>query len=113
MFVFVWKRISVDGALESFQNDMDTCKSNLNKSSSISRKSPFVYSKKNLIMESAFVRYLRTRLFSQNPLARKASLVRFMKTNSCLNIVRQHFPWRNLYILAKITVCTCLDLVAS
>ena len=49
-------------------------------------------------MESAFVRYLRTRLFSQNSLARKASLVRFVKTNSCLYIVRQYFPWRNLYI---------------
>ena len=50
---------------------MDTCKSNLNKSSSISRKSHFV----SFIMESAFVRYLLTRLFSQN---------------SCVNIVRQH-----------------------
>ena len=42
-------------------------------------------------MESVFVRYLRTRLFSQNSLARKASLVRFVKTNSCVNIVRLHF----------------------
>ena len=45
-------------------------------------------------MESVFVRYLRTRLifFSQNSLARKAPLVRFVKTNSCVNIVRQDFP---------------------
>ena len=43
-------------------------------------------------MESVFVRYLRTRLLSQNSLPRKASLVRFLKTNSCVNIVRQHFP---------------------
>ena len=31
-------------------------------------------------------------LFSQNSLARKAPLVRFVKTNSCVNIVRQDFP---------------------
>ena len=43
-------------------------------------------------MESAKVRYLRTRLFCQNSLARKASLVRYVKTNSCVNIVSQHFP---------------------
>ena len=49
-------------------------------------------------MESAFVQYLRTSLFSQNSLARKASLVRFVKTNSYVNIVRQYFPWRNLYL---------------
>ena len=29
---------------------------------------------------------------------RKDSLVRFVKTNSCVNIVRQHFSWRSLYI---------------
>ena len=33
-------------------------------------------------MESAFVRYLRTRLFSQNSLARKASLVRKYRTSA-------------------------------
>ena len=43
-------------------------------------------------MESVFVRYLLTRLFSQDSLARNASLIRFVKTNSCVNIVRQHFP---------------------
>ena len=26
----------------------------------------------------------------------KAFLVRFVKTNSCVNIVEKHFPWRNL-----------------
>ena len=32
-------------------------------------------------------------------LTRSQSLARrFVKTNSCVNIVRQHFPWRNLYI---------------
>ena len=49
-------------------------------------------------MESADVRYLGTRLFSQNSLAHKASLVRFAKTNSCVNIVRQHFPWWSLFL---------------
>ena len=43
-------------------------------------------------MESAFVRYLRTRLFSQNSLAGKASLFRLVKTNSRVNIVRKYFP---------------------
>ena len=46
----------------------------------------------DFFMESGDVRYLRTSLFSQNSLARKASLVRFVKTNSCVNIVQKHFP---------------------
>ena len=36
----------------------------------------------------------RNKLFKQS----KAVLVRFVKTNSCVNIVRQHFPWTTLYI---------------
>ena len=34
----------------------------------------------------------RTRLFSQNSIACKASLVCFVKTNSCVNVECQHFP---------------------
>ena len=46
-------------------------------------------------MESVFVRYLRTRFFSK--LTRSQNLVRFVKTNSCVNIVLQHFPFFNRY----------------
>ena len=46
----------------------------------------------DFFLESADVRYLSIRLFSQNSLARKASHVCFVKTNECLNIVQKHFP---------------------
>ena len=46
----------------------------------------------DFFMESADVRYLSIRLFSQNSLARKASHVCFVKTSECLNIVQKHFP---------------------
>ena len=55
--------------------------------------------KTNFIMESADVRHLRTSLFSHNERARLCERVSFVKTNECVNIVRQHFPWRNLYFL--------------
>ena len=49
----------------------------------------------NYSMGSAFGRYLRTRLFVFTKLTR--SFVSWKQTNSCVNTVRAHFPWSNLY----------------
>ena len=63
---------------------MDTCKSDLINHLEF-QENLSLYIIHKLHMESVFVRYLRTRLLSQNSLARKASPVRSVKTNSCVN----------------------------
>ena len=55
-----------------------------------------------------FVRYLRTRCFCIRNLTRSLrSLVRFWYVNnSCVNTVRQHFPWSILYLWCSETTGT-------